>query len=171
VLRADDPPTNEGGGGGGGSGTVATTTTLGNTFGTSYDLTNAISAVLSVKAGAAGKVTCSAPISFKRRSTSVAGTTSAAGKWQWRVPAGSWADIAAEVGGGNSQTQDLSGGEGGSPIWNTSTGSLSCTQTKTGLTPNADYEFRFVWRDVAVAGTASRVQRTAGTLQADGTVT
>jgi hypothetical protein len=55
-----------GSGGGGGGGSSGSTTTLGDTTGTSYDLTNAISTEIFVAAGAGGNINCAAPLSFKR---------------------------------------------------------------------------------------------------------
>jgi hypothetical protein len=40
--------------------------------------------------------------------------------------------------------------------------------TKTGLTPGADYEFKFLWRKDDVSGVAASINRNSGTLQAAG---
>lgn len=162
IVRIDDAASTAGSGG---TGTVATTTTLGTTTGTSYDTTNAVSTVLTVTAGAAGKVQCTAPIGFKRSSSS-AGLTGAYGKWQWRVPAGTWADITTEVA---SSADAETVADPGDPVIRLS-GSISVTHTKTGLTNGSSYEFRFVWRRTNTSGTSSDIYRVTGTMTADGTV-
>jgi hypothetical protein len=171
VMRQDDPPTNTGSsGGGGGSSSSATTTTLGTTTGTAYDMTNAISATLTVTAGASGQVACTAPISFKRTpislSTGPDGETGAAGKWQWRVVGGTFADIASEV---TNATDSITSLDPDISKHKTSPGSLSVAQTKTGLTPGTAYEFRFCWRRIDVSPTAANVGLVGtSTLQAVG---
>ncbi len=166
VVRQDDPPTAAGtGGGGGAAGTTANTTTLGDTTGTAYDLTNAVSATLRVTASSAGKVKCTAPISFKRSGSSI-GTSGAYGKWQWRAIAGSFADITTEV----ANTTDAENYVDAEGFTIKSGGQISVTMTKTGLTSSTDYEFRFVWKRVVGSGAAAEVYRAAGTMTADGTV-
>lgn len=170
IERKDDPPTNPTNGGTTGtSGTVANTSTLGSTAGTAYNFTSAVSATLSVIVGAAGKVQCSTNLAFKRLTTTDSGVTGTRGKWQWRVPGGTWADISLEV----SSTQNASTTvNSGDPTLNLS-GSINVSGTaglKTGLTPGSTYEFRFVWKRVDISDTPSDVYRLGGTLTADGTV-
>lgn len=163
VIKQNDPPSNSGGSGATG-GTSASTTTLGNTTGTAYDTTNAVSATLTATAGSNGQVQCTAPISFNRTNTTNPGETGAYGKWQWRAIAGSWADITTEVQESFTAVAvddpELGFINGG--------GSISVTQTKTGLTNGTSYEFRFLWRQRNVSGTASAISRTSGTLEAVG---
>lgn len=161
VRRIDDPPTLSGSSGS----STASTTTLGNTTGTTYDTTNAVSATLTVKAGSAGKVQCSAPLTFRRTSTSD-GETGCYGKWQWRVVAGTFADITTEV--AHDSTSGVLEKPSGAIV--ATAGSISVTHTKTGLTSGTDYEFRFLWRQDNVSGVASAIYRSNGTLTADGTV-
>ena len=153
IVRQDDPPTNSGGSGS----TSASTTALGDTTGTAYDTTNAVSATLTLTCGASGEVDCSAPIGFIRTG-STTGATGAYGKWQWRVPAGSWADVDTEVQDSVTARTTTVTGELGY-----SSGTISANQTKTGLTASSDYEFRFVWRRRDVNGTAENVTG-AGTM-------
>lgn len=162
VQRQDDPPTNAGGAGGN-PGTTATTTTLGNTNGTTYGA-GAESAVIRCKAGTAGQVACTAPVTYKRTPGTADGTNAATGKWQWRVVGGSFADITTEIGPGSSAQTITNSGD---PTINLS-GSMSVNMTKTGLTSGTDYEFKFLWRRDTGTGTANEVYRTAGTLQAAG---
>jgi hypothetical protein len=160
VLRQDDPVTT--GGVSGNPGTTATTTTLTGATATTYG--TAESAVLPCKAGTAGQVACIAPIGYKRNAPGGDGVTGCHGKWQWRVPAGTFADITTEVASGsNAQTVT----NPGDPPLN-SAGSISCNMTKTGLTPGADYEFKFLWRKDDVSGVAASINRNSGTLQAAG---
>jgi hypothetical protein len=161
ILRQDDPPTNSGAGGTN-PGTTASTTTLGATSGTTYG-GSAESAILRCKAGTAGQVVCTAPLTFKRTPGTADGETQGIGKWQWRVVGGSFADITTEVSGGTAQTVTNSP----DPTVNMA-GSLSVNMTKTGLTSGTDYEFKFLWRRADISGTANNVYRTAGTLQAAG---
>jgi len=166
IIRQDDPPTNSGGSGSTG-GTSSSTTTLGNTTGTAYDTTNAVSATLTVTTGSTGQIACTAPITFKRTGTTY-GENGAYGKWQWRVPAGAWADIAAEV----QESITSAGadtdpwGDGGDPVYTITAGDLSVSQTKTGLAASTTYEVRFLWRRRDVSGTAENIYRSNGTLEA-----
>jgi hypothetical protein len=160
VKRDDDPPTNSGGSGSTG-GTSGSTTTLGDTNGTSYDTTNAVSATITVTAGSVGQVACTAPITFGRNA-GIDGENGAYGKWQWRVPAGVWADITTEVQDSVTALEDSSGGI-------PHNGSLSVSHTKTGLTPSSSYEFRFLWRRRNVATVYDDVYRVSGTMTATGT--
>jgi hypothetical protein len=157
VLKQLDPPTSSGGGGATG-GTTASTTTLGDTTGTSYDTTNAVSGVLTVTAGTGGQVACSASFAFWR--VSGTGSTGAFGKWIWRVPAGVWADITTEV-----QETDVCSSTSGNID---SEGTITVSHTKTGLTSGSSYEFRFLWRRRNVSGTAADVTYVYGALQATG---
>jgi hypothetical protein len=166
VVRQDDPPTSSSGGSSGSStGTTASTTTLANATSTSYDGI-AESAILTVEAGAAGKVRCTAPIGFKRTPGTAAGLTGALGKWQWRAIAGSWADITTEVADTADAETIVNSGD---PTRNTF-GSLDVDMTKTGLTAGTQYEFKFLWRKVNVSGDVDDIYRAGGTLTADGTV-
>jgi hypothetical protein len=170
VVRQDDPPTNAGGGGGGGggSGSSGSTTTLGDTTSTSYDLTSAVSSTITATAGAGGQVACTAPINFKRTGVTLGsgpdGETGAAGKWQWRVVGGTFADIASEV---TCATDSVTEVDPDTGKHRTFAGSLSVAQTKTGLTSGTAYEFRFCWRRIDVVATAENVSA-VGTLQALG---
>jgi hypothetical protein len=47
-------------------------------------------------------------------------------------------------------------------------GTLSVSQTKTGLTSGTAYEFRFCWRRIDVVATAKNVSASGSTLQAIG---
>lgn len=159
IQRRDDPPTNSGGGGVSG-GTSASTTILNDTAGDTYQEV-AASAMLTVKAGSNGRVTCTAPIDFKRNSGS-AGFTGAFGVWQFRPINGPYGDIGPEV-PDNGDAQTYVDPEPGSPAINLS-GNLNVTQVMTGLSNGVEYQFRFLWRD---DGTA-RLIRVGGTLQAVG---
>lgn len=165
VVRVDDPPSVAGGGGSGGGGSTSSTTTLGATTGTAYDLTNSVSATLTCAAGAGGNVVLNAPVSF-RRSGTAAGFTGAIGKWQWRVVAGSFADVTTEVGDSADAETDVDPVDGSVTKLQ---GSITCNPTKSGLTAGTNYEFRFCWRRVDVSGTAANVSRMSGTLTATGT--
>jgi hypothetical protein len=168
VVRQDDPPTSTGGGGGGSGGSSGSTTTLGDTTGTSYDLTNAVSSIITAAAGAGGQVECTAPINFKRTGVTLGagpdGETGAAGKWQWRVVSGTFADITSEV---TSSSDSVTEADPDTGKHRTYSGSLSVAQTKTGLTPGTSYEFRFCWRRIDVVATAKNVTP-IGTLEAVG---
>lgn len=158
VKRQDDPPSSSGGAGATG-GTSASTTSLGDTTGTAYDTTFAVSDTLTVVAGSVGQVACVAPISFARDNVGVNGVTGCFGKWQWRVPAGVWADITSEVQETDTAVENVSG---------ITYGSVSVSHTKTGLGSGTTYEFRFLWRQRNVSGTASAATRMSGTLTATG---
>jgi hypothetical protein len=175
IVRQDDPPTapGGGGGGGGGTGTSVSTTTLGDTINTSYNLSTDKSATLTCHTGSAGSVALEAPIAYTRIDGTHNGITGAAGKWQW-LNGATWTDVAAEVLSSTSpnqhaQTQDLAAGEPGvPPDWYSSPGALTVNQTKSGLSANTDYQFRFVWRRIDVSGTACNVYYSGGTMKATG---
>lgn len=164
IVRQDDPPTNDGGGSSSG-GTIANTTTLANATSTSYG--TAESAVMTVTAGSAGKIKCYAPVEFKRTPGTALGTTGAFGKWQWRVPAGTWADIATEVADSGDASTDYNPPD---PTVNWA-GYLTVDQTKTGLTAGSDYEIKFLWRKVDVSGDVDDIYKSNTTaISADGRV-
>jgi hypothetical protein len=161
VIRIDDPPTTSGGSGA----TTVTTTQLGTTNNSqTYDLTNAVSATLTARAGPNGQVACTAPITFQRSPGGTVGRNGAYGKWQWRTVGGSFADIATEV----ASTQDAKTFDLGDGSYSEFHGNISVSQTKTGLTNGVDYEFRFVWRNTYVSGDGDAVSRVSGTMQAAG---
>lgn len=141
VRRQDDAAS---GGGGTSSGTgYASTATIGNASSTGYNDANS-STTLKVTAGAAGSVTCRAPLNYKRVSGATSGgITNVTGKWQWRVVGGSWADIATEV-QATSSAEGFYDAESGTVF--EAQGSISVTMTKTGLTNGTAYEFRFQWK-------------------------
>lgn len=165
IVRQDDPPTSGTGGSSGSStGTKASTTTLANATATTYG--TAESATLTVEAGAAGKVKCTAPFGYKRTPGTASGATGCFGKWQWRALAGTWADITTEVADTDDATTVVNAGD---PTQNT-IGSISVTHTKDTLTAGTQYEFKFLWRKVDVSGDVDDIYRSGGTLTADGTV-
>ena len=155
VLVVNDPPTSSGSSSS--TSSNASTTTLGNTTGTSYDTTNAVSTVLYAAAGSSGQVALSAPISYK--STDGLSTVTAIGKWQWDN-AGTWTDVGTEVTGSTNGYVDISDGGG---TTKETPGGMGCNQTKTGLTSGTTYGFRFVWRD-----SGARIRYVSGTLTATG---
>lgn len=163
IIRADDPPTNSGGGGATG-GTSASTTTVGNTTGTAYDLTNAISATMTIDTGTNGQIDVTGRIDFKRTDTT-SGSTGCLAKAQYRVPAGAWADVAAED--ADDADASYTPASGGDPALSVP-GSIPITQTITGLSASTTYEVRWAWRRVNVSGTASNVYRSSGTITATG---
>lgn len=159
VIRQDDPPTSSGGGSGN-PGTSASTTSLGNTVGSSFPGT--ASSTLTCKAGTGGQVACTFPGSYKRNTASAVGTSTATGKWQWRVVAGSWADIDA------GDTGDIAETVNEPPVINEA-GTGAFNATKTGLTSGTDYEFQFLWHRTTVTGTSAiELYRSAGTLLVSG---
>lgn len=162
IIRVDDPPTNSGGGGATG-GTSASTTTLGNTTGTAYDTTNAVSGVMTIDTGTSGDISVTGTISFKRTDTTN-GATGCLGKAQYRVPAGAWADLDTEDSDSGDATYEANPGD---PTINTA-GSISITQTNTALSASTTYEVRWLWRRANVSGTASNIYRVSGTITATG---
>ena len=146
VKSQDAPPVS-----GSGSGTSASTSSITNSTSASYGAANTI--VLSVVAGTAGQVACTFPDYFHKATH---GTGGAFGKWQWRVVAGSFADIASE----NSSFYDAVKTPAPEPA--DEEGSLVVSMTKTGLTPGTTYEFQLLLRSAGAYtinhyGTASAV--------------
>jgi hypothetical protein len=138
IKNTAAPPVSGGGGGGGGGGGTASDTTIASTSSTSYGGANA--GPMTVTAQAGGVVSLSAPLTF---STSGSGG-SAAGKWQWRVVGGSWADVASEIG---SATPAVTS--------EPESGYIEVNQSKTGLTSGTDYEFQLLLRRSGGSGTFS----------------
>jgi len=128
--------------GGSGSSSAYDSTVTG-TGSTSYGSANA--GTLTVTAGAAGQVDLSAPLETFVPS----GTVGCKGKWQWRVVAGSWADVASEI-------SSLASATASDP------GYIEVNMSKTGLTNGVDYEFQLLMRlasagSMTFSGTASAV--------------
>lgn len=151
----DPPPT--GGGGGGGGGSTGSTSTIAGSTGNTYGSAN--TSVLQAVAGSGGKVDLTFPGRFKRTTN---GTANAAGKWQWRMLMGTFADVAAEI--VSTSGAEKAAGRGGAepePAVNQA-GQIAVTMTKTGLAAGMTYEFQLLLRaDVNVpltwTGTATAV--------------
>lgn len=156
VLVVSDPPTSSGSSSG--TSSSGSTATLGNTTGSSYDTTNAVSSVIYCAAGSGGNVALAAPINYK--STDGTSTVTATGKWQYNN-AGTWTDVGTEVTGTSNAYVSLS--DGGAP-YKEAPGQVSVSVTKTGLTSGTTYGFRFIWHD---AGTGN-CRYVSGTITATG---
>jgi hypothetical protein len=121
--------------GGGGGGSSASDTSINNTTSASYGSANA--GILTVTAQAGGIVDLSFPGSFIRTTS---GIGNAAGKWQWRVVGGVFADVAAEIASSVDSFTNT-------PDGTYDPGSIFVTQQKTGLTPGTAYEFQLLLRN------------------------
>ena len=88
------------------------------------------------------------------------GEFNAAGKWQWRVIGGSWADVGSEILSeyGTFRDSDLDAGN-----YQRQSGYIAVNQTKTGLTNGTSYEFQLLLRSVE-----GPVLRFVGTAAAQG---
>jgi hypothetical protein len=137
VKKLATPPSG-GTGGSGNPGTTASDSSIAGTTSTTYGAANA--GPLTVKAGTAGVVDLIAPLSYYR-STSTPGSTTAYGKWQWRVVAGAWADVTTEI----TATTDAS--TINEPPVMQDNGALTVNMQKTGLTASTDYEFQLLLRE------------------------
>jgi len=134
---------------GGVGSTTASTSIIGTVAAASYGTVHA--GPLLVTAGSAGTVTLTAPLSFGSTSVTPAATLGLFGKWQWRITAGSWADVATEI----AHSQDcLVVEETPGQFVVDQFGTLTVNQTQTGLTPSSNYEFRLLMR--TPSGTRSR---------------
>lgn len=120
-----------------GTGSISSSSTISQTTSASYGSGN--SPVLTAVAGAGGQVACTFPATFKRTTN---GTNGAFGKWQWRVVAGSFADITTEIPSSANNARDNTVAE----PYNIA-GSISVSMTKTGLTPGTTYEFQLLLRN------------------------
>jgi len=124
----------------GGTGvTTATDTSIAGTSSASYGSANA--GPLTVTAGASGTVALTATLQFYG-----APGDGVWGKWQWRVPAGSWADVTSEL-GSDYPASSTSFFGGSIPV----PGHISVTMNKASLTPGSDYEFQLLLRRVSGA--------------------
>jgi hypothetical protein len=172
VVRRDDAPSTTGGVGGGGGGTGGSSgsnNALGNTTGTTYDATNAVSGEITFNTGTTPKIDLVANISFQRTATTN-GFTGAAGKWQIKLASsGTYADVGTETAdSGDAQTEHNTG----DPL-NQYPGTLYVTQTITttsmpSLAASTAYKVRFLWRDVSVSGSTSRITNVGASLTATG---
>jgi hypothetical protein len=133
---------------GGGGATAASDPSIGNVTSTSYAAEQG--GPLTVRAGSAGQVALTAPLSFSTDTTEGAGTFGLRGKWQWRPVGGTWADVAAEV----SETFSDEVFDEFGVVYSIGSGFIEVNQTKTGLTSGTDYEFRLLLR--LPTGTATR---------------
>lgn len=160
--QSDAAPTGSTGGSSN-PGTTVSTSSFSGVTSTSYG--TATAGTLTATAGSAGQVRCTVPVSFKRTPGTAAGLTGSYGKVQWRVPAGVWADVAAETAdSGDAETEAFAG----EPVFN-SAGSLSVDVTKTGLTSGTAYEFQFLMRKADTSGDVDNIYVTSGTFTAAGT--
>lgn len=100
---------------------------------------------LTLTCGASGEVSLAAPLDFVAAEEAPPGSFHCYGKWQWRVPAGVWADVATEI-QSSSAADVIDGGDGFGPFF-ASEGTISVAMTKTGLTPGDDYEFQLLLRN------------------------
>ena len=143
LFRTLDAPPVSGAAGGTSASTSISTSGITTSYGTSP------TGLMSVVAGAAGQVACTADVRFYRTTN---GTSEAYGKWQWRVVGGSYADIAAEV---------ISDFPAERAVGLNEPGSLMVNMTKTGLTNGTIYEFQLLLRStsgtLAAFGTAATV--------------
>lgn len=154
VRRVDDPPTNAGSSGGSGTnpGTTANTTSFDIVTQTSPS--SNVSATVTAKAGTAGRVDCTFPAAFYRNPGLTNGITSLTGKIQWRVPAGTFADLPA---GATPAYQDAQTTKfSGEPADN-EPGGISITDALTGKTPGDTFEFRILFWKTNVNGNVNDV--------------
>lgn len=123
---------------GGAGASSATTTMINPCSAATYGAAN--TDVLTVRAPASGIINLSAPLNFEGDAVAPADLAVPAwGKWQWRIVAGTWADVATEIA---STVSAKVINEGGGVYGSGQTGAISVAQSKTGLTSGRDYEFR-----------------------------
>lgn len=163
VRKANDPPPVGGTGGSGNPGTTVNTSTFATISSTSYG--SAIAGPITVKAGTNGQIRCTLPLSYRRTPGTAAGLTGMLGKVQWRVPGGSWADIAAETADSGDAETEVSPGD---PAVNYP-GSINIDVTKTGLTTGSDYEVQFLARKSDTSGDVDNIYVSGGAFTAAGT--
>lgn len=130
--KLDNAPPSSGGSGGG---TTDSTSSISSTTTASYGSPSTRD--LMVTTGAGGIVTLAYPGQF---GLPAPGSASAFGKWQWRVPGGTWADVSSEIAATSGASRT-----GGAEPENTK-GSIMVSQTKSGLTASTLYEFRLLLR-------------------------
>lgn len=148
-----DPPPSSGAGA-----DSAYDNTIISTASNAYGAVNA--GPLTITCGSSGLVELRAPLTYSTNEDAPAGAFSAAGKWQWRVPAGVWADVGGEA-SQSTMAEIIDMGDGFGPYYGTD-GSISISQDKAGLTPGDDYEFQLLLRSpdsrqLYFAGSASAV--------------
>lgn len=132
VKDNDPPPVSSGGGTGG---TTASTNSIANSTGSTY-ASAGISGEISVTTSASGtSVSLTAPLSFYRTTN---GTGDAHGKWQF-YNGSSWVDVSTETADSGSAFKNSSDGSN-------DPGSLSVSDTKTGLSNSTTYKFRLLTR-------------------------
>lgn len=147
-----DPPPSSGAGS-----SSAYDSTIGSTNSVSYGAANA--GPLTLTAGASGNVDLAAPLQVTTASASPDESLYAQGKWQWRVPAGAWADVSTEV---ISAVPVLVVDEGGGS-YSAGQGSITINDQKTGLTPTTVYEFQLLLRNDSGTRTLSYIGTASAT--------
>lgn len=145
VMRLLDPPPAASGGGSSGS-----DSTISASASTSYGAANG--GPFTAIAGSAGQVGLGFPGEFTRTTN---GSMDAFGKWQWRVIGGTFADVGTEIGSTSPAFR------GGFPEPSNDAGSITVTQTKTGLTAGTSYEFQLLLRNSG-AGTLNWIGTATG---------
>jgi hypothetical protein len=133
VLVPDAPPVTGSGGGSSASQSVSGSISS-NSYSTVY-------AEFIVTAGSNGQVALSAPLTYYNHGGTVPYSERAKGKWQWRVIAGSYADVTTEITGDYAvgYDDDLFGDVHDA-------GSIAVSMTKTSLTNGTDYQFKLLLR-------------------------
>lgn len=131
IVRQPEPAPSAGGGGSGGAGSASGTISF-VTSSTSYG-SPALS--LTFTAGSGGSVALAAAASFSTGTPGV--ILGAAGKWQWRIVGGSWADVTGGQGFHSASATDDGMG-------NAELGIIEVNRTQAGLTPGSDYEVQFL---------------------------
>jgi hypothetical protein len=155
IVRQDDQGTNSGstGGGGGNPGTTGNTTSFDIISTTNYATVQG-SGIVTAKAGTAGRVDCTFPGGFTRTPGTSNGQTSLAGKIQWRIPGGTFADLSAGSQASTLNAKTLT--PSGDPPDNQD-GTLSVSDALTGKTPGDTFEFVIVFFKTNVSGTSNDV--------------
>jgi hypothetical protein len=148
VRKVDDPPVMTGGGSGGA--TSDATASIAPTTSSAY--AGAQTRILPIAAGAGGVVNLAYPGEFSRATN---GSANAAGKWQWRVVGGTWADIAGEIASSTPATKT------GAPEPDNTRGTILVNQQKTGLSAGVTYEFQLLLRG-SVAVTLNWIGNASG---------
>lgn len=100
---------------------------------------------LTLTCGSSGEVSLAAPLDFVAAEEAPAGSFDCFGKWQWRVPAGAWADVDTEI-QSSSAAQVIDVGDGFGPFF-ASEGAINVAMTQAGLTSGDDYEFQLLLRN------------------------
>jgi len=157
TTKADVPPVGGSTGGTGSGGTSGASSSQTSSFtatgSTSNTYGNSNNQLPNVSTGPNGTLTFTAPLEYQVAGLQ-SGSVTMYGKWLYRLPGGTWADVAAEVVASYPSTRYSGTTTSSAKYFDTTVdeyyteaGAIAVSQQRTNLTPNTVYEVQLCLRD------------------------